>query len=148
MRINFKDRRLITLASVLLALCLTLLPARTLGQIGNDIQLMSWQFGSAPGEKARFTVTNKDDSEQPIRAELTVFDREGNQIAIRETDIPPNGFGYMEVDRDEIPLRGEPTGRLQMLAKVKILVRGRALFFGLSHVSDDIRTASPHSRFA
>jgi hypothetical protein len=124
-------------ALVLLTLCLTQLPARAQIDEG-PTETIKFIYGIAPGQKARITVVNKDDSEQPIRAELKVFDVEGNQIAQRETIVPPNAFSYMEVDRDEISLRGDPTGRLEMLAKVTLFVRGHARLSGLSTVSGEI----------
>jgi hypothetical protein len=86
---------------------------------------MSWCFGLGFGQKTRIVfrrrnlvTTTSFDVTRLNQAELKLFDLEGNQIMHRETIVPQNGFSIMEVDRDEISLRGESTGRLQMLAKV------------------------------
>jgi hypothetical protein len=143
MKINLTAGKSImqSIAWALLSLCPVHPPAHGAVQLQHT-KLVSWQMAFVPGEKARITIVNKDDSEQPIHAELKVFDRENNEIAQRVTDIPPNGSGQMEIDRDEIPLRGEATGRLQVLLNVKIFVRGRAVFSGLSPVSGEIISKS------
>jgi hypothetical protein len=92
--------------------------------------------GIVPGQKVRIAVPNKDDSE-PIATKLTVFDMEGNQLAQRETIVPPNGFSYMEADRDEFALRGEPDGRLQLHAIHTLFVREHNRL-SVSHVSAEI----------
>jgi hypothetical protein len=126
MRINFAHRRRIQALAALLVFtfCLNELPARTQGREGGIVQMVDFHFicGIVPGQKARITVANKDDSE-PIATKLTVFDMEGNQLAQRETIVPPNGFSYMEADRDEFALRGEPDGRLQLHAIHTLFVR-------------------------
>jgi hypothetical protein len=72
----------------------------------NTIVFIEKSVGLVPGQTARVSAFN-DDPEQPLRAELKVFDAEGNQIAHRETVVPPGRFRYMDVNRLDITQPGE-----------------------------------------
>ena len=78
--------------------------------------------GFVPGEILRVTVSDPDPGDpaeprsEPARAQVKLFDQQGNQIAqSTEFSIPPNGFHSVELRRESIPLSGESgTGRLQV----------------------------------
>ena len=134
----YQTRIKLLVAVLLLALCLTGLPGDTRAQTNRGhIELVSWSFGIADGQTARVTIVNKDDSPEPIVAKLTLFDIQGNQIAARETTVPRKGFSSMEVARNEIALRGETGGRLQMLAKCEVFL-GQASRSSLPRLSWEV----------
>jgi hypothetical protein len=81
---------------------------------GNDILM-----GIVPGKKVRVTLLNQPASGTEARGHVKVFDGSGNLIAQSpELIIPPGEFRSFDLDRNEIPLAGEPgTNRAQ--ARIK-----------------------------
>jgi hypothetical protein len=79
-------------------------------------------IGFVRGESIRITVSDPTTEEpdelrnEPARAQVKLFDRQGNQIAQSgEFSIPLDGFHSFEFSRESIPLSGEPsTGRLEV----------------------------------
>lgn len=78
-------------------------------------------IGFVPGQTLRVTASNENAPNQPgtrsgpVRAQLKLLDPDGNQIhQSLEVVIPEGEFGFIDVDRGDISLSGESTGRLQV----------------------------------
>ncbi|HKA20766.1 MAG TPA: hypothetical protein VKN18_20960 [Blastocatellia bacterium] len=78
-------------------------------------------IGFVPGESIRITVSDPttdepDEFREPARAQVKLFDRQGNQVAESpEFSIPRDGFHSVEFSRNSILLSGESgTGRLEV----------------------------------
>jgi len=123
-------------ALALMASCLFQLPTGVMPSVSAaSCDCMVFFLGGIPaigfirGESIRITVsdpaTEHSDElrNEPARAQVTLFDHLGNQIAQSpEFSIPRGGFHSVEFSRDSIPLSGEPgTGRLE--AHPTILLR-------------------------
>jgi hypothetical protein len=75
--------------------------------------------GIAPGQAVRFSVLNAGGTREPVAMHVTVHDETGDVVAASQTRaIPPGHFGWITVDRRDLPVAGEPgTGRAQVRFK-------------------------------
>jgi hypothetical protein len=124
MRINFIRQTTVNRLAALLLLtcCFFQLPsaaqspvqANERTKVGTSVPL-----GLARGEMLRFTAFNPgspDEGGEPIRMQMKLYDAHGSVIAeSAEVVIPPGEFRFVDFNRDDLPLAGEPgTGRLQV----------------------------------
>jgi len=88
-------------------------------------ELLSYSFGFAPGETARFSVTLRRlaNPELPsINARIQLLDTEGKVIAQSdEITVEPGQIRFWDAPRNQIPVSGEPgTRRLQVRARMVV----------------------------
>jgi hypothetical protein len=88
-------------------------------------ELLSYSFGFAPGETARFSVTLRrlaNPELPPIDARIQLLDTEGRVIAQSdEIKVEPGEIRFWDAPRNQIPVSGEPgTRRLQVRARMVV----------------------------
>ena len=124
MKINFiRNPRINRLATlVLLTSCLFQLPAGAQSSAPANEQTKIGSpalLGLARGETLRFTAFNPESTGErgePIRMQMKLYDAQGNVIAASpEVVIPPGEFRFVDFNRDDLPITGDPnTGLLQV----------------------------------
>lgn len=108
-------------AAALVALTfLSATPTQAQGGTGKvSVSDLSLVTGLKAGQTLRATGVNailSDGSVRFVRAHVKVFDSRGNVLCqTEEVEIPAGGFHSFDINRDDIPLAGEPrTGRVQI----------------------------------
>ncbi|HEX5732917.1 MAG TPA: hypothetical protein VF131_08795 [Blastocatellia bacterium] len=123
MQINFiRNSRINRLAAgVLLACCFFQLQAAAQSEPANERTKIGSPalIGFARGEMLRFTAFNPESTGErggPIRMQMKLFDAQGTVIATSaEVMIPPGQFRFVDFNRDDLPITGDPdTGLLQV----------------------------------
>ena len=132
--LNCKNSVLRAAAFVLLALSLFQLPAGAqLSQPEITRTGATALVGLVPGERLRFTAFNPSTTEssrehnEPVRMQLKLYDAAGEIIAASpDVVIPPGEFRFVDFNRDDLPIAGEPGTR-------RAQVRTQALWGLRSH---------------
>src|SRR4030095_11273878 len=122
-KFNSKTPALRVAAFVLVALSFFQLPASA-QRSQNEISRIGATalIGLARGERLRFTAFNPSTTEssqehnEPVRMQLRLYDATGEVIAESpEVVIPPGEFRFVDFNRDDLPIAGEPgTQRAQV----------------------------------
>lgn len=140
MPINFSRKRHVSriAALALVALNLFQLPvdAQSSAQANEQIENGGIALvGLARGDKLRFTAFNPSRTEsgrrnEPITLKLKLYGANGNVIAeSAETEIPPGEFRWVDFNRDDLPVAGDPgTARAQVRTQALWGFRARARF--------------------
>ena len=134
---NCKKSALRGAAFVLVALSFFQLPAsaqRSQPQITRSGATA--MVGLARGQRLRFSAFNPSTTEssrehnEPVRMQLKLYDASGVVIAASpEVVIPPGEFRFVDFNREDLPIAGEPdTQRAQVRTQVLWGVRSRERF--------------------
>ena len=114
--------RIATLALVAFSFFQVSVGAQSSGESNETIVLGKTALvGLARGDMLRFTAFNPVETEsgrpnEPINMQLKLYDAHGDIIAESpQIEIPPGEFRWIDFNRDDLPVAGEPgTGRLQV----------------------------------
>ena len=122
MKINVIRYSLIVLLIGLAALA----SGRANAQQRNEIHIESYSWGLSSGQAARISVVNfvfmdgSVRSNDPVIARIQLLGTEGDVIAQSdEITVAPGKIQFWDVPRDLLPA-GEPTGRLQVRARILV----------------------------
>ena len=81
-------------------------------------------LGIAPGQMLRFSVVNAnpDQGSAPVRAQVLLYDAQGNVLARSEDgELPPGQFRTFDFNRDDLSAPGDPgSGRLQVHSVIQV----------------------------
>ncbi|HKR60383.1 MAG TPA: hypothetical protein VJS64_11670 [Pyrinomonadaceae bacterium] len=122
------------LAAVTIALCLfqaSMVNASASDGLSNTVSVAEVLIGFGHGQNLRITVQNSSEGPdqrsehvEPLRMQVRLSDQNGRVLAeSAEVEIPPGEFRSVDFSRDDIPLAGEASGRLQVRATCNIKVR-------------------------
>jgi hypothetical protein len=92
-----------------------------------SVRFISAPIGFTTGQTLRVSAANMTSAEGgtvPARAQVVLYDAEGNPIArSREVEVPAGHFRAIDFDRAGLPVAGEPgTGRLQVRAGIQFVL--------------------------